>query len=125
VIKLDVNERIRRDLIENLRWWRDSLCAQLGARIDRMEEAETVEEIMAIKKEILLDLIENMPLSYAYCYFCLMLITKCYECPYMKHHGACNDDGSTWRNIIRAKTRLTLALEDYYREGEEYEYNGG
>jgi len=117
---MKVNKATQELLVENLTSWLDSLCDGMRHYITKINEAETVEDIMRYKKEMLIDYLDNMPIGICDCYFCLLYQDDCKGCKYGKIHGFCNDDGSDYEEIHRLRNKLRTAVEERYYRGETY-----
>ena len=120
---MKVNEDIKRRLVENLESWKEMIDDTINMYINEIKNIGTVEELMRIKRDLLIDFVYKIPLSRDYCYFCLadMAYDKsCGECEYARYHGQCSSDQSTYSNIEKAAHKLIAELERYY-SGEMYE----
>ena len=128
--------------LENALW---DLQKDVEFYIKKIREAETVEDIMHLKKQLLVDWLRDMPLGADECYFCELLSMICKECPYAEHHGECCSpdwedeelyaeykyslrevvdkfvDLSDWRLIKGLVEVLTSVIKEKYYYGEEYE----
>jgi len=106
---MDVDKEIKEVYIKNLKHWKDLLCGILEGWIERSEKARTVEELMRIKKFLLLSYLDLFPLSGSECYFCIAKelgkIKSCEECLYGKENGFCYQPGSAW-SVIRNKIEI-------------------
>jgi len=126
---MKAEEKIKEELIENIRHDMKDLIEFLEQRLSELESAETVEKIMLVKQRILLDWLDLMPLGCDECYFCLLddLMASdedyipCYNCKYAEHHGVCFKEKSDYARIAKAKKRLRDLIERKYYRGEEYE----
>lgn len=132
---MQVNERVRKELIKGLIDRKGQLVEDFEARIKAIEEAESVEMIMYHKKYLLFDLLYGLPLGSDECYFCLLIDRDCLKCLYAEAHGACGHEISNDYDVI-VELRRTLfnklnefgyALEsliegmDLYYKGESYD----
>jgi len=117
---MKVDEEVRRQLIENLKIWLKRLNRIVKSLVKDMEEAETVEEIMALKRELLLRYICLIPISASYCYFCIKHDLECNKCEYAKHHGICTYAESDYAKIIDKAKELELTVAELYYKGEKY-----
>lgn len=125
---MEVNEEIKQKLVKNLKNWLDDTVFWMDHFIQLIESAETVEDIMKFKRDLLTTYIGDLPVSDKYCYFCLLHEREmysgrdCINCEYAKHHKMCNDLNSDWRRIIAARNELMNVIDKlYYRGGEKYE----
>lgn len=115
-----INDHKRSLLIDSLEDTQITFNIMFKAAIERIEDADTVEEIMDAKCDLLKAIVDEMPLNIAACYFCLINYPTCSECQYAKKHGDCNRSDSTYDKIQTAKQRLHDELEVYYY-GESYD----
>jgi hypothetical protein len=88
--------------------------------------ATTVEEIMQYKKELILAILETLPLGIDNCYFCLNQMKKnehgilnCDKCEYGKIHGICSEGNSDYKRLVDARDAMRTAINTYYK-GEWY-----
>jgi len=106
---MDVDKEVKEVYIKNLKHWKELACRIFEDWIERSEKAKTVEELMRIKKFLLLSYIDLFPLSGSECYFCIAKelgkIKSCDKCPYGKENGFCYQPGSAW-NVIRSKIEV-------------------
>jgi len=70
---MKTNEKIKTDLIINLEARLTRLEEWISLYLDEMKQAETVEEIMRIKREMLLAWLTFLPLRAENCYFALSI----------------------------------------------------
>ena len=86
--------------------------------IQQMAETDTVEQLMRVKRELLIYYVNGITLSRSTCPFCRKY-THCDPCEYRLNHGICEDLSSDYAQIRGAKGNLELHLWNYYR-GERY-----
>jgi len=112
-----------RELLRNLRKWRDEFFERIDGVIDKIACAETVEDVMRYKKSLLLVILDYMPLDAKYCYFCIVSSPSCgfYNCPYAKFHGVCSMEDSDYWEIRRNLFILRELVNSKYYSGEKYE----
>jgi len=116
---------ILKAIVKSIRDAEQALQRLLDENLHRMEKAETVEEVMAIKKDILIDWITTLPILGVNCYFCygfseLNVQEPCKICPYGKIHGKCSDPNSDYRFIRERQSELIGAICRYYPFYEGY-----
>jgi predicted metal-binding protein len=122
-----VDPASRDEMIKSLRNYARFLFTGINERIDKLDEEEDVNKIMEIKKDILLYILTDFPLSSSECYFCLFNAydgseESCENCDYGKVHGLCVfDDNSTFSKLIGEIDRLKDNIEDTYWRGDELE----
>lgn len=122
--RMKVNKAIQELLVENLTDWLDRLYGGMRYWISKIEEAETVEDIMRYKKDMLVDYVKSMPIRSDGCYFCLLYLgNDCEEvlCEYGVVHGFCNDEGSDYDEIRKLRNKLRQRIEEKYYRGESYD----
>jgi len=71
------------------------------------------------KKNLLLQIVENIPIGYATCYYCLLLDGdegdgSCYMCDYGQSHGICGQPNSSYSQIISIKRKLKTVIAEKY-----------
>ena len=115
----------------------------VGDLVEDMRNAETVEDAMRIKRDILHRWVDSLPIYSTSCYFCRVYEEDCNRCPYAKNHGICapiDDEDlrdeleydltvvldsyelSDWRKInVLTELLHDFILENYYRDGETYD----
>ena len=122
---MKAEKRIVKELVENIQHMFNTFSDELSYYLKRLEEAETVEEVMMLKQRILEAWVGTLPLNGDACYFCIErrkgLKTDCSSCQYAEHHGLCNDKGSSWHKINSLKWKLYDLIADEYYGGEVYE----
>ena len=123
---MKVNKKIKQELLENFKGWRKELIGMINEYIKEMKGAETVEELMRIKRNMLIGLVYNLPLRSEHCYFCISnereLGNGCSACEYGKIHGICWHIGSDYDRINQAQKKLSDTIKlYYYKDDEKYE----
>ena len=118
---MKVDEETRTELIENFEKWLRGVNTDMNYYIEKIKEAETVEEIMKLKKNLLLEYLYNAPLDSTTCYFCIYNNEFCEFCSYAKTHGFCGDSDSDYRKIKSAFRKLVELIDKKYYSGEKYE----
>jgi len=126
---MEINEEVRQELIENLCEHLNAFKDVVNKIINRMRKAKTVEELMRLKKRLLLVWLDSMPLSSAECYFCLLgkkvsvvMINVCKICNYGKLHKICLYEGSDYAKITEALRRAIKKIDKLYvKRGERYD----
>jgi len=118
---MKVNEEIRGQLLSAMREHLENFEKLISSCLDEMEKANSVEEIMNLKRKILVLWTEFLPLGARHCYFCF-LYDHCTVCPYGKIHGICGPGKkSDYGRIREAEDHLLGSLERYFRAEERYE----
>jgi len=124
-----VNEEIRKELIKNLRIRLQSFTRRMNRIIGRMTRVQSVEKLMKLKKEMLLEWLQLIPLERYFCYFCIKdnleresIDDMCKKCEYAKIHGVCTEDDSDFYKIEKVLTILEKKINKLYvRRGERYD----
>jgi hypothetical protein len=90
--------------------------------IKTMLKATTVEEVMYVKKQIILHILNSLPMYDESCYFCIETDMNCGICSYAKIHKSCtNNQNSDWVRIQNAIEKLENLIDHTYCEyGEIY-----
>ena len=117
---MKVDEGVREELIKNLRDWLDDFNFTMKKIIDSMEKAKSVEEIMKLKKKLLLKAIDMLPIFAEECYFCILCSSECSICKYKDYHGVCHNSNSDYMKIIEKRRELMELIEKLYYKGEKY-----
>ena len=112
---MKVDKDVKKRLIANLKCWLQDLNNSVKTILKHMKEAETVEEIMQLKKELLVLCLERLPLGDSHCYFCILQDYKnnfaCRGCLYAKTHGYCAKVKSDYKKIKMAiKVAFFIAI---------------
>jgi hypothetical protein len=95
-----------------------------GSFIDALEElegAETPERVMEIKRYLLLDLLDDLPLHADTCIYCHMCGSQCDKCDYAHKYGhkECGEAQSSWKKVRKAQDTLKNVIEREYWSEEE------
>ena len=122
---MKVNEKIKEKLLENFGKWKEELNEKIDSYLDSIRNAERVEDVMFLKKRLLLKLIRCLPLGNKFCYFCLMKelgeFNTCADCPYAKYHRECYWGYSDYATIISLLGIAYEAIDRLYYVEEKYE----
>ena len=122
-----IDENVRKELLERLKNLRDEYEATFDLVERDYHRADCVEQLMAAKKTLLMNLVMDMPLGGDDCYFCIQRDAECEGCPYGAVHGKCSpvQQGQTsdWMDVYNARNELRDALCRYYF-GESYRERG-
>ena len=124
---MKVDEEVRKELVANLKGYVERLAESLNEYIEKIKKAETVEEIMKIKQNLLLFYLGMTPLTTEHCYFCIAAKGKngypnCKKCLYAVHHGECGYQNSDWSKIMRRILEVMDFIRDFYYKGERYDH---
>jgi len=122
---MKVNKDVKEKLIKSLKDWLDWFYKSIEFKIEEIKEAETVEKIMQLKKELLVFCLEGLPLEDIHCYFCILQDYKndstCKGCLYAKIHGYCADVKSDYKKVKMAIGKAIDTIEEKYYFGETYD----
>jgi len=105
-----------------LRECAEGYAKRFAVAVEAIERAGKPEEVMQAKKDLLKDIVGELPIDETDCYFCQLqgLGNGCEGCDYKKFHGGrCADEGSDYKKIADATHKLEDALSTYY-SGESY-----
>lgn len=118
--KKDLEEN-KQEIVEAFKYAKQGFTSIFNSAIKALEEAESVNEIMVAKKELLLNLIEELPLGGDTCIFCEMYDDRCSLCDYAHKYGhrVCNSKNSSWATIQDAQDTLKNVIEREYWSEEE------
>lgn len=119
---MEVDESVREQLVENLEEWLYGLHRVMKYYIKKISEAESVEDIMFLKKDMLARYVNSMPVGIDQCYFCLAYWWRddCESCEYAAVHGVCDTPDSDYKQIDKLWNKLMKAIDEKYYKGESY-----
>ena len=118
---MEVQKKIVNQIIDSLRQTKEDIDLSFTSSIKELKEAKTVEDIMEIKKRILLDISYSFPLDSDSCYFCILYDMACGKCEYGKVHKMCERSyGSDYVKIKGQLSKLRGRLLSYYHPDETY-----
>lgn len=117
---MEANKEITKIIVSNIQHKLNCLEQDVKENLQKMKKAETVEEVMEIKQQILLNWLSWVPLDGGECYFCLETKLKCAECGYAKVHGRCAEKNSDYAEISDALWTLRREILSKYYVGEKY-----
>lgn len=99
--------------------------------VAHINNAETIDDVMSAKRNLMVQIAKNIPIRDDTCYFCVHYRGRgslgCDICSYSEtHDGRCGDRDSVWRKIIDAKwVLIDLIQKKYWTGGEmDAEYQG-
>ena len=116
---MKAEEKIKKELIENMIIKQERMNMTIDRYVGAVKKAETVEEMMAAKREVLVNLLKCLPLTPDDCYFCVSQVA-CEECGYAREHGRCKDVDSDYRKICSLCHDLMWEIKVEYYRGEKY-----
>jgi len=121
-----IDETIREKLLDYFKGMKKLHISYLETWEKCIRISETVEELMRQKREILINLLNELPIGHTQCYFCLLreykaAFASCYYCPYAKYHGVCIHRGSDYARISELLKRLKYEISTFYYKGEKYD----
>ena len=115
---MKIDEEVRQKLVENLQVWQRYLTREVNVYLQKMKSAQTVEELMELKRSLLVFLIYHLPLTDTECYFCLQQpYSDCEDCLYGKVHGTCDEKGSAFAKVMKQVDKLVKAVQEHYWKG--------
>lgn len=123
---MQVNKRVIKKLAKNIETARKIINEDFDNFINKINEAETVEQVMKAKKELLVHILADMPLFSAHCYFCIQKYLHdgpnyvCVGCKYAVKHNPCNKEGSSWKKIVKEGQKFIKVISEEYYKGEKY-----
>ncbi len=118
---MQVDQKVVKKLIKGFNECKREIVGDFEEATKRISKCISVEEIMEVKKDLLLNLVNDLPIYGDVCYFCILLDTDgddadCEKCQYGKIHGICDHDRSDWRKIIDGSQRFENIIDDYYHD---------
>ena len=119
---MKIDNEIRDELMSNMRLREFEYRESFARFYRKAKQAETVEEIMEYKQELLMELVQNLPLTVDTCYFCLLHnfeddVHACNKCEYKKFHGKCTEDESDFSSIMNKVHELAQEIDGKYYKG--------
>lgn len=122
---MKADKKIVEEIANNLEEELEDFIRRIRTYIKLLREATEVEDVMRLKQDILMTWIADIPISSNTCYFCIKNEDpedgiNCRNCEYAKHHGICEEEGSSWMKINKLVCRLYNLIENEYYKDEEY-----
>lgn len=116
VIKIRKNLNVRKQWITEI----------VNHAIYDSQNAHDIDDVMLLKERLLVGLLENLPLSGDFCYFCIYHKEICDCCSYrIVHGGRCGTAmGTTWREVMNRINKLKDFISNNYWTGNELEEGG-
>ena len=115
----EVDQEILEEMKNSIQNKVDTLKESVAYYLKDLMTAETLESVMEIKREILLEFVDKMPLGIHACYFCIKHQDNCDECKYGEVHGKCLDSDSDYHQVEIIRRSLKQALRDHYHTDED------
>ena len=118
--------KLKEKLIVNIKERKQEYIDNFDLYVKRLGSAKSVEDIMIMKRDFLVNLTCLLPADSSDCYFCLANAIKsdpyvdCDSCEYAKTHGVCHNPTSDWMKQNRAKYRFVSVIRSKYYKGEKY-----
>ena len=118
---MEIDAEVRNKLVSEARTLKKIYSDVMSGYISSLEKAVSVEELLLLKRWLLLNLVGYLPITSDNCYFCYLYKKKdCNGCQYAEYHGKCESRFSDWMKISKSYLRLLNAVDKYY-DGETYE----
>lgn len=111
--------KIKNKLVENLKEWKICYLEDINYYIEKIKNSKNVNEILLNKQKLLIDFLNNVPLTSDECYFCIK--TDCPDCLYGKFHGICDKNNSTYDKINNKFIELIEEIKKYYNPEINYD----
>lgn len=112
-----IHQALKHLLVAALRACASYYEAAFSRALSFMECADSVEQIMMVKRDLLLELVEYLPLGEDACYFCRLRefvpTVTCNSCLYARVHGNCFEPESHYSAICSAWEALSSTLRLY------------
>jgi len=109
------DKKVVTQLKRNLRELRQDYVKDINGAVDALSRQTTINGVMSVKKDLLVNMLNNVPINGSYCYFCVWHNTRqvftgtsCLSCSYAKAHGRCvyGNDDNTWGQINQALSKV-------------------
>lgn len=125
---MKVNKEARNNVVSNLQENNQIIQEDATHILYKMEMADTVEEMMKLKQDLIRTYIGYLPVYEQGCYFCVQRKqhqyppeeSLCDNCPYGRLHGICSRGGSDWSKMKNALEEVEKLLRYYYKPEETY-----
>lgn len=114
------NQEIKKKLIQGANRNKIDFEIEFDDYIKAIKSARSVEKIMVAKQELVINMIKNLPLGVANCYFCLQRLNRCKDCQWSKYHKDCCELDGDYRIIQDLRKQLKVAIGELYYKGEKY-----
>jgi len=127
--KMKVDKKVKEEILKNLDLWLNEFISKMQLMRAMMNNAEQEEEMMAIKRDMLIIHFGFAPLGNDHSYFCMKMLNvkkgifDCQNCPYGMLHGICIDPScnSDYGRIIMAQSKIIDMVRQYHRKEDNYE----
>lgn len=96
---------------------KNDMVHNLEIILDDMSKVRSVNGIMKLKKQFMIDVLDGIPLDVGSCYFCVYGAFPrggCGDCAYGKTHGVCGNDDAAYTKIESASEKLRDLINDTY-----------
>lgn len=112
------DKAVVKKVIDELNETKNDMVNKLETTLDAMSNVRSVNGIMKLKKQFMIDVLAGMPLDVGSCYFCVYGAFPrggCGDCTYGKTHGVCGNDDAAYTKIENASEELRdLIIATYW-----------
>jgi len=116
---MKVNKKVRREVCRAIRKNVSLLVEKTEKLLTNMENADTVETLMQLKRDLLSVWLRTLPIDIEHCYFCVVHNLLCDKCEYARYHGRCEDYDSDYTKLKHIWDATIDCVGSYYK-GEKY-----
>jgi len=112
---------ITNKIVDNLATCAAIVNSEFQRAVDRIEEAESINEVMVAKKDLMISIARNIPTQDDTCYFCICHrneLNGCDICSYAQAHGKCSKMND-WGKMVTLKNDLIDIIKTCYWTGCE------
>ena len=123
---MEINKKVLQELIKEVKGRRNSAKKIYVDYLTALRDSKSVEEIVKVKQDFFLGLINNLPVIKEDDYFCLLYYDEafnhtCFDCPYGKIHGNCQVSGSDYDVMYDFICDLRAQIiHKFFKKGEKY-----
>lgn len=109
-------------VLKGLAAYHGSISHAFYHAMSRVDDAKSIDEVMSAKRDLMVTIVDNIPVTDQTCYFCVYNggdAHSCFNCSYGKAHGKCASPNSIWRGIANMKSKLATFISIHYWTGGE------
>ena len=109
-------------VLKGIAAYHGSLGHAFHRAMSRIDKAKSIDEVMCAKRDLMVAIVNSIPVTDKTCYFCIYNgqgARSCFACSYGKMHGLCASLNSPWRKIVNMKSALATFIAIHYWTGGE------
>lgn len=122
------DKKVVSQIKKDLRELRQYYVQDINGAIAALGRQKTIDGVMSVKRDLIVNMLNNVPITGPYCYFCVWHNAQhrpekvwCGSCSYGKAHGRCmyGSDDNTWGQINQAISKAqSIVIKSYWRGDE-------